>query len=1280
MMHPLRAATLVGFLVAAGQAQSGFTEQLLLTLDHPSAVVRSTGTELFLGSASATRTIGGLQAGIYRWVLSVDNPAAVQMRLTDPVWVLAGDAPAAEDALDSLPLWEAHSPQVRGNLKIVLLDIIPWRMRGGRLEVLKGGTALVTLRHPAGTPVARPGDGTATLANTYRHPVTRRRAILRRAADPLPIGGRWLKIPLQIDGLYQITADYLSPAGVDPAGIDLPSLRLFSHPSLGRPMSDVVGAPLPENMIELPLLVRDGGDGQLGTGDGLVFYGQGPRGLSFEGGSLDYTQNPYHDEAYVWLHIPDGAGSPGLRMATGPAYDGSLASISSGRGLAHHEIDLFNGFSSGPVWHQEAILRGTTFNLTLPAAGLRPADSTRLVVRLRGGNQSGSHRVALALNQTEVLRSPFWGANGDRIFDIDPKSAGASGQAGDNLVTITNISTDPSSQEQVWFDWAQLSYGRDLTAVGDLLEAAIEARAAAANVALAGFTAKPLVADISAPEAPVLQQLQGSGGNWSFTPGDLSAGLRFVAATEGQLLRPDAPELYSGLSFTDLRQPGTQVDYIIITVPAFSDQAQDLADIHSSSVRPGWRLTTRVVQLSDIYKEFSGGLADPYALRAFLRYAYENWATPAPRLVVLFGDGDYDYRNLSGQSQNLLPTIQVDGINEIFSRSADDRFVYLDSVAVAVPLPDMGIGRIPVSTAAEADAAVAAIRSYMVSPEPGAWRQQILMAADDPVRPNDREESFVHDSEQFASNFPNFLEVSKVYLTEFAEHRDPATNAVVKPQATEALLQKINQGVSLINYIGHGSASQWAQEGLLRVDRDRRRLQPGARLPVWYAGTCAWGRFDELVEPAMSELLTASEEIAGIAVISATRAVFSADNTRFVRRLFENTFPNSLPATVRLGEILMAAKLDDDDEKFHLFGDPAIRLTFPAAPLDTLSVAPDTLQVLGTATYQGAVSGTAIVSGQSLVTILDAPVQVTRTYRSLTGELRSLTYKLPGAAIFRGSATLANGQFSGAFIIPKDINYSGNPITVVAYAWSLEGGLLEEQIGALDNIIIRGTAATTLDSAGPLIAFYHDERLLQNGEALVRGSALEVEIQDPLGINLTGEVGHSIRLWLDEETAAVDMNSLFQFDLDSHTAGRFNFTLDSTLSGRHELWVEAWDGANNRSRQQLTLNLDLAATLAVTTLFNYPNPFQGVTRFFYNLSVEAEVAITIYTLNGIRVRTLSSLGTQSRGPQRLPESGQWDGSDAFGDGIANGTYLYRFRAQTLEGDAIVRWGRLTRLR
>ncbi len=1281
------ATNLLIFCLLGGAAYGSSGQIEHITLGIPDSRIEvdvEDGRFYRLSSATTTIEIDGRWLGIYRWILSARDTGRVSVRLTDERWEpVEGNVQSLPDS----PLLKVHSSQVWGRVWVVLLDLYPWRISGGRVEVLKAGRIEVTIRHRSEDPVAEPGARlfpSSRIANRVlilAEPAAE--SLLRRYREVIPEGGSWLKIPIREDGPYHLTTGYLADAGLSAGDLDPTTLRLFAPASLGRPLPDQVGAPLQDNLVEVPVHIRDGDDGLLGEGDDILFYAQGPRGLKLAGDNLTYIQNPYTNEAYVWLHIPvaDG-GEAAARMPRGPAFVSADNVIATGRNLYHHEVDVFNGFRSGPVWHQAAIKKGGSFTISLPAAGLRSDKAAYLKVKLRGGNERGYHQVALTLNQVLLPTFPTWSAHGD--ITLAPAAGLVAGavKAGSNVITLNNTTTNPDPQEEVWLDWVELDYGLDLTADEDALAFMIKPQAEGANVRLRGFSTRPIVMDITDPDSALLflgsGQVDQGDDYWLFTPQDQAAARRYLAVTDGKLKTPGLPTLYDNLDFTTLRHQNHQADYIVITADTLLTAARDLAAIHAREVRAGLQRDTLVTTVDEIYEEFSGGVADPFAIRAFLRWVYENRPAPADSvLVVLFGDGDYDYRNLSGLSRMLVPTIQVDGSSEISSRTVDDAFIYLDSIPVSSPLPDMGIGRITVSTLEEATAAVEAVRTYMVNPEPGPWRQRVLLAADDPQRPNDRETSFIIESDGYARMLPPYLQLEKIYLTEYAAVRDPATNTVVKPDATADLIRSINQGVTLINYVGHGSATQWAQEQLLMMDRDQVLLHPGKRMAVWFAGTCTWGRFDQLQTPSMSEVLTTGSESAAIAVVSAVRAVYASANFRFIKDLFAETFFGREPSPLRIGQILQRVKMgSESDEKFHLFGDPALLIAFPRDSLTLNAITPDTLKVPGTANYTGTTAGGAVTAGECLVTVLDAPRRVRRTYQTKSGAIDTIAYTLPGAPIFRGAVTIATGSFQGRFIIPKDISYSySDSAKIIAYAWSDQQGSLLEQIGYRNDLIIRGTDQDIQDNTGPLITFYWEDRPLVSGDALPEGAQVEVELKDPLGINLTGEVGHSIRVWVDDESAAQMMDALFRYDIDEYTIGRFDYQFEPALSGSHQFSVEAWDGANNRAISTITLHLTLDEKLDVSDPLNFPNPFSETTTFVYTLSVSADVTITIYTLNGVKVRILDAVADQA-GFQRLP----WDGRDEFGDQIANGAYLYHFRAETLDDQAVTRWGRLARLR
>ena len=69
-----------------------------------------------------------------------------------------------------------------------------------------------------------------------------------------------------------------------------------------------------------------------------------------------------------------------------------------------------------------------------------------------------------------------------------------------------------------------------------------------------------------------------------------------------------------------------------------------------------------MVDVNQIYNEFSGGMLDVSGIRNFIKYAYDNW-TIRPEYVLLFGDGNYDYKNIEGTNNNFVPPYETNPRN-----------------------------------------------------------------------------------------------------------------------------------------------------------------------------------------------------------------------------------------------------------------------------------------------------------------------------------------------------------------------------------------------------------------------------------------------------------------------------------------------------------------------------------------------------------------------------------------------------------------------------------------
>ena len=125
--------------------------------------------------------------------------------------------------------------------------------------------------------------------------------------------------------------------------------------------------------------------------------------------------------------------------------------------------------------------------------------------------------------------------------------------------------------------------------------------------------------------------------------------------------------------------------------------------------------------------------------------------------------------------------------------------------------------------------------------------------------------------------------------------------------------------------------------------------------------------------------------------------------------------------------------------------------------------------------------------------------------------------------------------------------------------------------------------------------------------------------------------------------------------------------------GTNSATIEAWiaaarlvDDGSIAFRQGIANLQNLLASLIIpketALLANFPNPFNPETWIPYQLASPAEVALTIFDMNGAAVRRLD-VGYQAAGVyQSRSHALYWDSRNERGESVASGLYFYTLRA------------------
>lgn len=281
-------------------------------------------------------------------------------------------------------------------------------------------------------------------------------------------------------------------------------------------------------------------------------------------------------------------------------------------------------------------------------------------------------------------------------------------------------------------DYTRLTYRRQFRADSDSLKFSLRGTQ---SVSVDGFTPSsvrlidytdPLNVSISRPSS------QASASGFAITvpmtdpPSKPPRSL--YAIPDGQFEQP-ASLLFNQPSSLNLNS--NAADFLVVShkdfIPSFT---ANVLPINTSFVaqRQSQGLTVSIIDVEDIYDEFSYGVHGPQAIKDFLLYAATHWnnGTAPPRYIIFAGDASIDPHNYQGAGNfDLLPTKLVDATyNETAS---DDWLTDFDGDGIA----DIPVGRLPVRTVAEADLVVSKIVNYTPATVP----QVALLVADDPGTP-----------------------------------------------------------------------------------------------------------------------------------------------------------------------------------------------------------------------------------------------------------------------------------------------------------------------------------------------------------------------------------------------------------------------------------------------------------------------------------------------------------------------------------------------------------------
>ncbi len=490
-----------------------------------------------------------------------------------------------------------------------------------------------------------------------------------------------------------------------------------------------------------------------------------------------------------------------------------------------------------------------------------------------------------------------------------------------------------------------------------------------------------------------------------------------------------ANSVFAAADQDGLRNSANRADYVIITDETLWNEAKRFGDYKIDN-----GLEVQVINATAIYSEFGSGDS---GIKAFLEYAYNSWEL-SPTYLLLVGDADK------------IPVHYYPGT---FSADIASDYYYslLDGNDT---FPEIFVGRFPASDPDELALMLNKTMQYEQNPPEGMWRKNALMVA----HPQSAPGKYQQCKEEICNGImPGFdYTAIKVYPFEGGTKQD--------------VIDAINNGVSIVNYRGHGGVEVWGNPYIDNSDVDS--LRNGDKLPVVFSIACWNSKIDHSTDCIGERWM----KNGAVAHLGASRPSATTYNHDFDKYLFRAIFEDNIYGFAEIfarGNIGLINQHGEDNffamgnvKMYMLLGDPSAMVFEPERPEHDIAVRG--LALDGTIKLNSTVTVNVTIMNNGLNNESDIWVNF-----SINGELRSAAY-IP---------FLASKAFEDIFF---------------EFYFDEEGSLLEIQLSTVEGEELTANNYRHMTVAGAPIYFTGDIRdygIDEDGDGLYDYLALDLGVR-----------------------------------------------------------------------------------------------------------------------------------------------------------------------------------------
>lgn len=689
------------------------------------------------------------------------------------------------------------------------------------------------------------------------------------------------KIIINEDGLYQVSYDDLQDAGMNMNNVDARKLRLYNK---GR---------------EIPIYVESGADQNFGPNDYFEFWGEKNY---FENQSLypDMHNDPFTPRNVYWLEI---SAKNGLRMVdesgalikTNPAqyivpyaytervhfeednhFEHFGQSSANGDKLSH-TID--NWFYDSGV----AAVGSRSYSFDLPYPLESGSNSVFVKTMLRGRtyfeenyNEIDRHMVDVWLNDKKIGSSTNWKDQNAHVITNEGTFGAAQADIAHGENELRLVMDQVGVSDVVLLNWFEIQYLRKYRASDNKIIFRKQENLPenyTIQFEVDGFSSpnievyKKGISKIKNTRIDFYQDIQNfSSYRVSFQDDVFYSGIEYVALTPNLKkspleIVPDFPWKPESTTNSSLLDESNIADYIIVTNNLLYENTLLLRDYRRQQ-----GLNVEVVKVQDIYDEFNYGIKSPVAIHNFFKYAFEKWNQTNPlQYVALFGDADKNYEIRGNTTTDLVPTYLFQTYK--FGAAATD-YAY-SMVSGEDEFPDLIIGRVPVNNNTELMNYIEKMIEYEKPENVGEWKNTALFISGNDaneVEYDNTEPAFRAQNQRLINyQLPEGFFAKKLNTIRDTNRPDFDPNF----GGTTDLINHFDDGLAIVNFLGHGGGGVWADVNLFDL-QDAERINNGAKLPFVKSMTCFTGAYENPNVDGLAEKLIKVGERGAIGVLASS--------------------------------------------------------------------------------------------------------------------------------------------------------------------------------------------------------------------------------------------------------------------------------------------------------------------------------------------------------------------------------------------------------------------------